>query len=741
MLHCGSSRRTGPSCRSGRVSRCLLTLLVFAGPLAGSAPAKVETWRQEGPSAFARAHKEGVVISDNGRARLGHSVAPLGTLGAARVWDLARTADGSILAATGDSGQVFRREPRPGAGWSVAYDASDSQVLSLVVCPDGTILAGTGPTGQVVNVSDPRHPASRPDPKVQYIWDLAADSEGNVYAATGPTGQLWKRSREGHWSLVYDSRSTHLLCVAVGPDGQVYAGSDSEGLIYRIARDGKASVLFDAPQSDVRTLLVLPDGTLYAGTAAETGPSPGSRNSLFLSGGDRLRDLDRGSPDMASGGTRASSPSPGATSVAQKTPTPKSPGGPSRPTPGGSASPRPVTPGDNAVYRIDTDGIPREVLRVKALVHSLAHTDNRIWVGTGPEGQLHEIREHGEETAPIARLDSGQVLSLLAEPGGGLLMGTGDPGGVLRLSGEYAKSGELVSEVHDGRLISRFGTLTWRASQPPGSSIAVQTRTGNVSEPDETWSAWSREQTDPTSARVDAPAGRFVQFRVKLTTTDPRVTPELRLVALSYRTANLSPEIARVEVPDLSVADGTVRQTRLNLRWEATDPNDDDLEFRVLVRRDGWPEWIPLNEQPMTEKNHAWDTLAFPSGLYRVKVVASDRPSNNPQDALSRERESLPFLVDHDPPRVRIEAKGREVAVSLADDLTRIVKVEYAVDGGPWTPTFPDDQIFDALKERVELSLPGLAPGIHILLVKATDAAGNIGTGDALMQVKGSDAK
>lgn len=741
MRNCGSSQRIGSSCVSGRVLTLLIAVLAIAGPLAGPAPAKVETWRQEGPSAFAKAHKEGVVISDNGRVRLGHSVAPLGKLGAARVWDLARTADGSILAATGDSGQVFRRGPKQDAAWSVAYDSGDSQVLSLVVCPDGTILAGTGPTGQVVNVSDPHHPASRPDPKVQYIWDLAADGEGNVYAATGPTGQLWKRSHEGRWSLVYDSRSTHLLCVAVGPDGQIYAGSDGEGLIYRVARDGKARVLFDAPQSDIRTLLVLPDGTLFAGTAAESGPSPGSRSSLFLSGRDPMRGFDRSSPDVASAGARGVSASIGAVSSAQRPSTPRTSPNRSRSTPGGSAKPRPVTPGDNAVYRIDTDGIPREVLRVKALVHSLAHADDRIWVGTGPEGQLYEIREHGEETAPIARLDSGQILSLLAEPSGGLLIGTGDPGGVLRLSGEYAKSGLLVSEVHDTRLISRFGTLTWRASQPAGTSIALQTRSGNVSDPDETWSDWSREQTDSATARVDAPGGRFVQFRVRLTTTRSNVTPELRSVALSYRTANLAPEIAKVDVPDLSAADGTVRQTRLNLRWEATDPNDDDLEFAILVRRDGWPDWIQLNEQPLTDKNHAWDTLAFPSGLYRVKVAASDRPSNNPQDALSRERASVPFLVDHDPPRVRIEANDREVAVSLTDDLTRIVKVEYAVDGGPWTPTFPDDQIFDAPRERVELSLPQLTPGTHILLVKATDAAGNVGTGDALVQVKGPGAK
>ena len=99
-----------------------------------------------------------------------------------------------------------------------------------------------------------------------------------------------------------------------------------------------------------------------------------------------------------------------------------------RPPPGGSAAPRPISPGDNAVYRIDADGVPREVFRVKALIHALAWDDDHLWVGTGPEGQLYEVRERGEETAPVAKLDNGQILSLLAEPDGGLLIGTGDPG-------------------------------------------------------------------------------------------------------------------------------------------------------------------------------------------------------------------------------------------------------------------------------------------------------------------------
>ena len=294
----------------------------------------------------------------------------------------------------------------------------------------------------------------------------------------------------------------------------------------------------------------------------------------------------------------------------------------------------------------------------------------------------------------------------------------------------------MISEVHDTKLVSRFGSLSWRAVQPPGTSVGIQTRTGNVGEPDETWSPWSPEQTDPASAKIASPPGRFVQYRVKLATTDPNRSPELRSVSLSFRTSNLAPEIGRLDVPDLSAADGAVRQARLNVKWEASDPNDDDLQYTLSVRKDGWPDWIRLNEDPITEKSFAWDTTAFPSGSYQVKLVASDRPSNRAELALTRERESLPFLVDHDAPHVRLEPNGHGASIALSDDLTRLVKAEYAVDGKPWSPIFPDDGLFDSLRETITLSLPDLATGTHILMVKVTDSAGNIGTGDALLKIQ-----
>ncbi len=691
---------------------CLLALAVSSRTEAG----KVLTWRQESESDFGKGKREGVVLSDNGTLRLGRAVEPAGTLDASQVWDLARVGD-VLYAATGNAGKVYQRV---GDGeWTVALDAEDTQALSLVALPDGRVFAGTGPSGQVIDVNAPEHPASRPDPGVQYIWDLAADPQGNLYAATGPTGQLWKRAaKDGAWSLLWDSPRTHLLSVAVGPDGSVYCGSDGEGVLYRVDPDGKTTVVYDAPQAEVRTLLFAPDGTLYAGTAEEAGKgSSGSSNSSSSVRRLGFRVEDRGQILPA---------------VFQK------PGENERrpfQPPGGTANPAPPKAGENAVYAIGAGGAVREVFRQRVLIFALAWQEDRLMVGTGPDGILFEVRDGGRESAAIARIDHGQILAILEDGQGALMLGAGAPGGVLRLASAFETSGTLTSDVLDAKLISRFGTLDWQANRPEGTTVSLQVRTGNVGEPDATWSDWSPPQRDPGKAAAEVSPGRFAQYRVTLQTSKPDATPVLRSVTLRYQTVNLPPEVARIDVPDLSEGDGATRQTSLNLKWDARDPNDDDLAYTLHVRKEGWPDWVRLGEGPITDNDYAWDISAMPAGTYRVRVTASDRPSNPPAVAIERTLTSEPFLIDHQAPSVTITPKPKTGAsVALKDDLTRLVKASYALDGGDWVPIFPEDGLFDSPTESIEIALPDLTPGVHVLVVRATDAAGNEGSGDAVFQ-------
>jgi hypothetical protein len=388
------------------------------------------------------------------------------------------------------------------------------------------------------------------------------------------------------------------------------------------------------------------------------------------------------------------------------------------------------------VYRIEADGAVREVFRARVLVFALALHHSRLLVGTGPEGQLFEVDEHGQESVPLARLDTGHILALVSDSSGAVVLGTADPGSVVRLQPGFVPSGTLTSEVKDTKLISRFGAIGWRSHCPPGTTVRLQVRTGNVAEPDSTWSDWSPEQTDPATARALVPAGRFAQYRATLSTTDPASTPELLAVTLRYQSLNLAPEIARLDVPDVSQLDGTTRQTRLTIKWDVSDPNDDEMSYNLHLRKEGWPDWVKLNDQPLTEKSYTWDSTSVPDGHYRVRVTASDRPSNNPADALQAERISEPFVIDHEAPAVTIKALPGRAQVVLHDHLTRIVKASYAVDGGDWVPVFADDGLFDTPDETVSIDLSPLGPGAHVLMVRASDAAGNVGSGDALIEVK-----
>src|SRR5205823_2132643 len=120
------------------------------------------------------------------------------------------------------------------------------------------------------------------------------------------------------------------------------------------------------------------------------------------------------------------------------------------------------------------------------------------------------------------------------------------------LKDQFAAKGTITSEVLDAGLISKWGSLRWRAHTPPRTSVTIAMRSGNVADPDETWSDWSAEETDSDAAIITAPTARFLQYRITLATEDDKATPALRTLTLRYATTNQAPEVTKVEVPDLN---------------------------------------------------------------------------------------------------------------------------------------------------------------------------------------------
>ena len=172
--------------------------------------------------------------------------------------------------------------------------------------------------------------------------------------------------------------------------------------------------------------------------------------------------------------------------------------------------------------------------------------------------------------------------------------------------------GTYTSDVHDCKLLSRFGAIAWKQNLPPGSSVSLQLRSGNVGEPDETWSEWSEPIVDHENGRTKAPAARFVQYRATLETNDPSLA---RIHRSQHEISNDQPrpEVSKIDVPDLAEGDGATRQAKLSIRWDAGDPNGDDLSFDVFIRKEGWPAWIGVSKNRSATKHMLGTRQPFPT--------------------------------------------------------------------------------------------------------------------------------
>lgn len=436
--------------------------------------------------------------------------------------------------------------------------------------------------------------------------------------------------------------------------------------------------------------------------------------------------------------------------------------------PGGGAAAK----GGNAVYRIDPHGFVTEIFRETVMILRLVEDPgapdapagaSRLLVATGNEGQLYRIDPAAEETLIIADLEPQQIPAILVTPDRQVLLGTANAATVARLEKGYAGTGTYTSPVLDAAQISLWGKLHLTAHVPAGTTLTVQTRSGNVQDPDNAaWSVWSGGDVlkpdpkavplAPRELNVGSPPARFLQYRllmagngsdtpvadkVELTYVLPNIKPVISAVRATYAAgrgpgagARAGVGVARPGAPGAGAAAVTEAPTSLTLEWDATDPNTDQLKFTLEYQAAGSEKWLPLAkdlEQPPFE----WSVRRVPDGRYVVRVTASDAPDNTPSMAKTASRVSDPVLIDNTPPvlselKTAAQPGGASFTARITDALSTVQTVHYAVDSTEdWQPVLPDDLIFDSTKESISVKISDLEPGPHVVTLRAVDAQGN----------------
>jgi hypothetical protein len=302
-------------------------------------------------------------------------------------------------------------------------------------------------------------------------------------------------------------------------------------------------------------------------------------------------------------------------------------------------------------------------------------------------------------------------------------VGTANPACVYWVDEVVSDTASFTSDVLDAKFVSSWGQISWSSK----GTLSIQSRTGNSSVPDDTWSEWSTAQT-ASPAMIKSSPGRFIQVKVNWTEPDA----VLRWIMIHYLRQNQLPQIKELTVEGADqegVFQGKAKEsTELSVKWKAEDPDGDQLIFWVYYRKDGQDSWILANKNdPLEKKEFKWNTTYTPDGWYSVKIIASDEKSNPQGNSLKQEKTTKAILVDNGKPMVsKLTVNGRVVTGVAEDSFSFIARVEYSLDGKEWRYVYPKDKIFDQTIEPFEFILSDVPPGQYPLTLKVFDAAGNV---------------
>jgi sugar lactone lactonase YvrE len=744
---------------------CLPLLALVAIPLFG-----VETtfWQVGSFDEFLQGTLTGVSLSKEGDLRLAPDAQAVFSPEEALALSLARDSHGSIYVGTGHQGKVFRVGPDQKS--TLLMTAAEPDIFAMAVGPDGNLYVGSSPEGKVYKVTPDGKSSIFYDPKAKYIWALQFDAQGRLYVGTGDKGQILRVDASGKGEVFFDSKQTHIMCLRLDPQGNLLAGSVPNGLIYRLSPRGKAFVIYQAALPEVHDLALGPQGQIFAATLGGAG-SKGSPDLLLAP------------PQGGSGGgvttiTVTASAEPESTAKGQ---TP--PGGATPPSFNRSTPQVPQMPllqlgtGHGALIEILPDSTAETIWSsANESIFGLAVRNDHVLFTTDSNGRIFDLdpKPNSEKLTILTETHESLATRLLLG-GSDLYAATSNVAKLFRIGVSPTREGTFESPVKDTKFVSRWGVLAWRGDVPAGCTLQFYTRTGNSERPDNTWSDWAGPYSDPAGDAVKNPPARYLQWKAILRTSASG-SPTLDEVTVSYLNQNLPPQIHSLNVSassertgaagastNLSMGGGLTvssspsvgygaapqstptTKTPITLTWQADDPNGDQLVYALYVKATDEREWHLLKDK-IHQSSYTIDPTALADGKYVARLVASDEESNPPSLERKSELLSAPFWVDNTPPDVEVvkqtvSGSTAEVQFSAEDSTSPLRSAETSLDGQDWHDVLSDDGIVDSRKETFTVKLTHLAPGEHVLALRASDTSGNIGVGKAVIRIPGGGSQ
>lgn len=630
---------------------------------------------------------EGVMLTEQGALTLAPALQKLGSIDGKHIWKLYEANDGNMYAAiSGDGAQLYRFTKDNTNFTLFASSINDAAFTSVISDNNGNIYAATGPSAKLYKYdSNGKEIWSKPLDDI-YIWDMKFDGSGNLYLAAGgnnarilkviPNGEIIEvlKTEEQHaMSLYYDDKNDEL-----------YIGTAGRGLVLKLnLQTVEYKVVYDTAESEVHTITMDNIGNLYFGTA--------TREPSFLIL-PSLIDVDRTGQKEQNKAFR------------------------------------------NSLYRADTNGTVQRLFYLNQnLVFALSSDrENNIYFITGDNTDIYRIGGNDGLLAYVGGLKN-KTLSTFAATENGLYFAIARTGEVYEMGHSYPSSGTFISDSLDMKLLSKYGVFTYLANIPTDTTVTIETKTGNVARVDKTWSEFTEIGED---GKISAPEGRFLQFKVTMTTSDTNVTPIISSMSFSYVANNLAPDVLNGRLvtyyEQQNDSNDTIKNPQLSedeamLWWRGSDPNGDTLLYDVDYRLKGEKNYRKLASD-LTTSYFKFNANRLPSAIYDFRITASDRLDNAKEDALTKTLEILNIKYDNEPPVVRDfkaenSATGKVIKFTVEDELSLLKAVRYSTLTSDWVYIKPDDGILDSMKESFTVTIED--KNVGSITIEATDMMGN----------------
>lgn len=700
-------------------------------------------------SQFSEGEAHAVTLTSDGFVTLGPTCEKWCTLPTSVVWAVLRNAKGGLYVAAGNEGQVFKVTPEGKA--TEFFKAKELQVQTLATNAKGDLFAGSLPEGKIYQIKEDGTSNVFFTPPEKYIWAMEFDSEGNLFVATGEHGKLYKVSSEGKGEVFYDSDETHLRSLLFDRKKRLWAGSEGSGLVYRFDKTNEAQgspfVPYDSSLKEIKCMVEDKDGSIFVAAMGSHGNT--SLSTITKASAPRL------SLAVPPAGNQAPMEA-----------------GPKAEEMSFTAS---ETPGASEIVQILPDGTLERRWNDHEDIFCMGIAESgNLWAGTGNKARLLELTvDH--QLSVMGQLDAETLTQLLPDGKGGWFAATSS--GILwRISDTLARKGFYDSRVLDTHSSSHWGALHCR-NTPGEGKIRLLTRSGNTPKADKVWSEWMSLDGE---SHIRSETSRYIQFRVELEGSGRTTAklPKIDNVQVFYQPRNRSPEInqvsilpAHIELVKTPKFDGPLPPLNPNMgpgaskggpkmaaneadepnmvnfartpmlqqlkkfgwrsvTWQASDSNNDEMQFDVYYRSAGADHWNVL-KQEIRDQFYSWDSAMWPDGDYYIKIVASDVLSNPEVDSRKDETTSPLFCIDHTAPTITVEGLEKTVPkgfilITIHDDVSVIDEAEYSLNGEEWRPLLPKSGIYDARSNEFKIPVDGLKNGDHYVNVRASDSADNV---------------